>query len=152
MPTRARLDRRRPPDLRLVAPAVAAWAVVLVGILAGPAVAVGADRAGRGVLRCCSVRRGCPALVRAVAGCALAAGVVVTAHAWLLAAEHPLRAAAERGAAATVRVQLRDDPHPIRAAGVRRPAGRRHPGPGRRHRPAGRGRRRAVGGRRPRSC
>ena len=40
--------------------------------------------------------------------------MVITAHT-VLVDRHPLRAAAERGAAATVRLQLRDDPHPIRA-------------------------------------
>ena len=47
-------------------------------------------------------------------GAALAAGLVVTAHTLALH-EHPLRAAAERGAAATLTVVVRDDPHALRS-------------------------------------
>ncbi len=107
-------QRRGPPDLRLVAPAMAAWAAVLVGIHGGPAAAIGVTALAAG-LTAWSLRRGRPAWIRAVAGCTLAAGVVISAHAALVA-WHPLRAAAQHGAAATVRVQLRDDPRPIRAA------------------------------------
>ena len=104
--------RRHPPDLRLAAPALAAWAVVLGGIVGGPTWALLLTVLAAGAVGW-SARRGGATVLRAVAGCALAAGLVASAHVWL-ADRHPLRAAAERGAAATVRVELRDDPHPIR--------------------------------------
>lgn len=47
------------------------------------------------------------------AGCAAAAGLVVTAHV-LLVAWHPVHAAADLGAAATLEVVVRDDPRPVR--------------------------------------
>ena len=123
----------RPPDLRLVPAALAAWAVVLLGIGFGPVAAVcaavistvgitaaalvlatGAPPAAGAPARAThSVRHG-PAVL-AAAGCAAAASVVVTAHTLLLV-QHPLREPAERGAAATVRLVLRDDPRPIRDA------------------------------------
>ncbi|MGE3285649.1 MAG: DNA internalization-related competence protein ComEC/Rec2 [Pseudonocardia sp.] len=54
--------------------------------------------------------------VLAAAACAAAAGLVVAAHG-LLVAVHPLGPAAERGAAATLRVVLTDDPQPVREGG-----------------------------------
>ena len=102
-----------PPDLRLVVPAAAVWVVALVGIIAG-AVAAIAVTAVAGVLTAVGMwRAGWPAWVNAVAGCALAGGVVISAQAMMLA-QHPLRVAAERGAAATVSLQLRDDPRLLR--------------------------------------
>src|SRR4051794_6653212 len=116
----------RPPDLRLVPAALAAWAVVLIGIGFGP-VAAGVAA----VISTLAIIAAVPALaaaprwafrgrryastVLAAAGCAAAAAVVVTAHTLLLV-QHPLREPAERGAAATVRVVLRDDPRPVRDA------------------------------------
>ncbi|WP_433556241.1 ComEC/Rec2 family competence protein [Pseudonocardia xinjiangensis] len=123
----------RPPDLRLVPAALAAWAVVLLGIGLGPVAGVcaavistvgiiaaalvlarSARRAAGTPARATSSARHGPAVL-AAAGCAAAASVVVTAHTLLLV-QHPLREPAERGAAATVRVVLRDDPRPIRDA------------------------------------
>ncbi len=110
-------EPRRPPDLRMVPAALAVWAVVLVGIGLGPV-------AGAVVLLGCvllvaatlvrhrsAARAGA---VLAAAGCAAAAGIVVTAHV-LLVEGHPLRAPAERGAAATLRIVVTDDPRPILA-------------------------------------
>jgi competence protein ComEC len=105
--------RRHPPDFRLAPSALAVWAVVLLGVVLGSAVAIGLTAAAA-VLAAVSLRPGTPMALRAVTGCALAAGMVITAHT-MLVDRHPLRAAAERGAAATVRLRLDDDPHPIRA-------------------------------------
>ncbi|TWF75770.1 competence protein ComEC [Pseudonocardia hierapolitana] len=106
----------RPPDLRLVPAAVAVWAVVLLGIGLGPV-------AGVAVLVACAllagvsvVRRRGAAWVLAAGGCAGAAALVVTAHT-LLVDRHPLRTPAERGAAASVRVVVADDPRPLRSPG-----------------------------------
>jgi DNA internalization-related competence protein ComEC/Rec2/DNA polymerase III delta subunit len=138
-----------PPDLRLVPAALAAWATVLAGLGGGWVVSGGvsvvagivvatvlrgwavgdptADRRPRSPTR---GGRGVPARgsgpragVLAAAACAAAAGLVVTAQG-LLVAWHPLHAAAERGAAATLRVVLTDDPLPLRDDGYgSRPAG-----------------------------
>jgi competence protein ComEC len=98
-----------PPDLRLVPAALAVWAVVLLGLGLGPW--AGAAVAVVGAVVALHSRR--RAAVLAVAGCAAAAGVVIGAHT-LVVATHPLRAHAERGAAATLRVVLDDDPRPLR--------------------------------------
>jgi competence protein ComEC len=110
-------EPRRPPDLRLVPAALAVWTVMLLGIGLGPVAALGAGAAATVILAVVAMpalrpRRGAPAVL-AAAGCAAAAAVVATAHALLLV-QHPLREPAERGAAATLRVVLRDDPRPIR--------------------------------------
>jgi competence protein ComEC len=103
------------PDLRLVPAAAAVWAVMLLGLSFGP-VAGGAV-----ALAACAatviVHRGrrSPALL-AAAGTAAAAGVVIAAHA-LLVTTHPLHEQALRGAAATLRVVLRDDPRTLRTSG-----------------------------------
>ncbi len=119
-------EPRRPPDLRLAPAALAAWGVVLLGVTLGPPAAIAALIAAVLLAVAAAVRvrrrqrqghrrvRGA-ATVLAAAGCAAAAGLVVTSHA-LLVAQHPLREPAERGAAATVRVVVRDDPRPVRAA------------------------------------
>ncbi|WP_255621757.1 ComEC/Rec2 family competence protein [Pseudonocardia sp. DSM 110487] len=117
------LDPPRPPDLRLVPAALAVWAVVLLGIglgpIAGVAMLIGCVLlVGVTVVR----RRGAP-WVLAAGGCAGAAALVVTAHA-LLVDRHPLRAPAERGAAAAMRVVVADDPRPIRTAGYGAQPGR----------------------------
>ena len=105
---------RHPPDLRLVVPAAGVWAVMLVGIVAGAAAAVTVTVLAGAVTAVAVLRAGCPSWVRAVAGCAAAAGVVICVQATSLA-QHPLRDAAERGAAATVSLELRDDPRVIRS-------------------------------------
>ena len=111
----------RPLDLRLVPAAAGVWAVVLLGLSGGPRAGIVATGAAGVVLVVALGRRGrvAPALV-AAAGCAVAAGLLVTIQAVALR-EHPLRPAAERGAAATVHVVVRDDPRAVRstAAGGR---------------------------------
>ncbi|HWM60279.1 MAG TPA: ComEC/Rec2 family competence protein [Pseudonocardia sp.] len=106
---------QRAPDLRLVPPALATWGVVLLGVVAGPLVPIGLAAAAALITLSCW-RRGGSSVLTAASGCAAAAGLVITTHMLLLGA-HPLRAPAERGAAATARVVLSDDPHPIRTAG-----------------------------------
>jgi competence protein ComEC len=90
---------------------------MLIGLGFGPLAVLGAGAAATVILAVFALpalrpRRGAPAVL-AAAGCAAAAAVVATAHALLLV-HHPLREPAERGAAATLRVVLRDDPRPIR--------------------------------------
>ncbi|MCX6463882.1 MAG: ComEC/Rec2 family competence protein, partial [Pseudonocardiales bacterium] len=70
------------------------------------------DRRGPGGL---AAGGGSRAGVRAAAACAAAAGLVVAAHG-LLVGLHPLREPATAGAAATLRVVVRDDPRAIRTA------------------------------------
>jgi len=97
---------------------------VLVALAAGPVGAAVAGTAAVGALLWSLRRRSrWSSGVLAATACALAAGAVVTAQV-LLVAHHPLRAAAERGAAATVRVVLSDDPRPLRDEGYgARPGG-----------------------------
>jgi competence protein ComEC len=79
--------------------------------VAGGAVALAACTATVIVHR----RRRSPALL-AAAGTAAAAGIVIAAHA-LLVTTNPLHEQALRGAAATLRVVLRDDPRSLRTSG-----------------------------------
>ncbi len=103
------------PDLRLVPAAAAAWAVMLLGLGFGP-MAGGAVALGAGVVAVIAHHgRRSPALL-AAAGTAAAAGIVIAAHT-LLVTTHPLHEQAHRGAAATVRVVLRDDPRALRTSG-----------------------------------
>jgi competence protein ComEC len=104
----------RPPDLRLVPAALAAWAVELVAIGLGPVVGGGLT-ALAAVTALLAWRCGWAPQAVAVAGCVAAAGLVVTAQVGLVAV-HPLRGAAERGASATVGAMVVDDPRAIRAA------------------------------------
>jgi len=108
----------RLPDLRLVPAALATWVVVLLGLYTGPAggAVAGGLAGGALVAALRGSRRAGPAaaVVVAAAGAALAAGLVVTAHTLALHM-HPLHAAAERGAAATLTVVVRDDPHALRS-------------------------------------
>jgi competence protein ComEC len=122
MRTHEEAPGRRPPDLRLVPAALAVWAVVLLGLLLEPfgggcaALLAGAVAVGVWLRRR-------SAAVMAMAACAAAAGVVITAQTMAVAL-HPLHDPAERGASATVRVEVRDDPRPVRAAGYgARPGG-----------------------------
>jgi competence protein ComEC len=114
-------EPRARPDLRLVPAALATWAVVLFGITAGPLGGIAGTALAVvglvGVLARTRRRPGRtgPALL-AAAGCALAAGVLITTHA-VQVQGHPLRVAAERGSAATMRVVLTDDPRAITTAG-----------------------------------
>ncbi|MHA6781229.1 ComEC/Rec2 family competence protein [Pseudonocardia saturnea] len=101
---------RRPPDLRLVPAALAAWVSVLVGLHLGPVAAAVLSGVAAGTALIVRTRR--PVLL-AAAACAAAAGLVVTAHGTLLV-QHPLRAAAESGAAATLRLVTTDDPRRVR--------------------------------------
>jgi len=115
-----------PPDLRLVPAALGAWASSLVGLRIGwEAALVLAGLATLTVAATWSFRRGVGRrawLVRA-AGAIVAAGAATVAVALVTAAHahhadtHPLRAAAAAGAAATVRVELADDPRPLRRPG-----------------------------------
>ena len=100
------------PDLRLLPAALVTWVVVLLGLHTGPAGGAVAIGAGSCALLA-GLRRRAPILV-AAAGCAVASGLVVTAHTLALHG-HPLRAAAERGAAATLTVVVRDDPRALRS-------------------------------------
>ena len=91
----------RPPDMRLAPAAGAAWAVMLLGLHTGPAGGVvGAALAGGLLLGGLLGRR---AVLVAAGGCSLAAALVITAHAVMLR-DHPVRAAAGRGATATLHV------------------------------------------------
>ena len=135
----------RPPDLRLVPAAGAAWAVVLLGLHSGPVGGVvGAALAGGLLLGGLLGRR---AVLVAAGGCALAAALVVTAHAVMLRG-HPVRAAAGAG--------RRGDParrrrrRPARTALLRRrPAARCDAGAGARGAACGADRGWAVDRRRP---
>ena len=108
------------PDLRLIPGAVVVWAVLLLGLGAGPGGAAAAAGVAVVVLAA-ALRHGGrgSAVLIAAAGCAAVAGLLVLAHTLALR-EHPLRPAADRGAAATLHVVVRDDPHAVRA--VRRGA------------------------------
>jgi len=111
---------RPPVDLRLVPAAAAAWAVMLLGLGAGP-VAGALVACVAAVLAC--LRRRSPVLL-AAAGTAAAAGIVIASHTFLVAS-HPLHDQALRGAAATLRVLLRDDPRTLRTSGQPGPAAAR---------------------------
>ncbi|HEY3896260.1 MAG TPA: DNA internalization-related competence protein ComEC/Rec2 [Pseudonocardiaceae bacterium] len=102
-------------DLRLVPAALAGWGVVLAGLFIG---SLAAFTLGAGALLAGGVaaRRAGSAVVLALGGVAAALSLVVGTQAWQ-AEHHPLRALAERGSAATVAVQLRDDPRPIASPG-----------------------------------
>jgi len=111
----ARAEGRQPADLRLVPAAVVAWLVVVAAVAPGPAIgsAVGVGIAVLAVLAMVGCWWFGRPLLLAVGGCAAAAAVVATAHAWSVD-RHPLREPAERAAAAELRVVLRDDPRTIR--------------------------------------
>lgn len=113
---------RQGPDLRLVPAALAMWATMLLGLGLGP-VAATAATALTGVLAVAAgLRRWAPVVI-ATAGCAAAAGLVITLHT-LATTQHPLHGLAERGSSATLRVVLRDDPRPVLGAGYgSRPSG-----------------------------
>jgi competence protein ComEC len=105
------------PDLRLLPAALAAWAVALAGLHLGwpAAAALGAAGAGAVVAGARSRRRWGAAVLGA-GGVAAALALVVGGHAWT-AGHHPVHLAAERGAAATLEVVLRDDPRPVASPG-----------------------------------
>jgi competence protein ComEC len=113
---------RHPPDLRLVPAALATWAVTLLGLGFGSVAAALVAGLGAVVALVAGLRSRAPAAV-AVGGCAAAAGLVIGAHT-LLVAVHPLREQAQRGAAATLRVVLKDDPRTLPGTGYgSRPGG-----------------------------
>lgn len=108
----------RQPDLRLVPAALAGWGVVLAGLYLGWQAA--AVLGGAGVLAVALGLRGAgarwaPGLL-AAGGVTAALALVIGAHAWQVE-HHPLRAAAERGAATTLVVTLHGDPIPIAGRG-----------------------------------
>ncbi|MGH3984238.1 MAG: DNA internalization-related competence protein ComEC/Rec2 [Pseudonocardiaceae bacterium] len=108
-------------DLRLVPAALAGWAVVLTGLHLGSVAAVAL---GAGALLAAGVvvLRGRSAAMLAVSGAAASLALVVGAQAWQVE-RHPVRAGAEGGLAATVSVQLSDDPQAVNSSGYggRRP-------------------------------
>lgn len=103
-------------DLRLVPAALLSWLTAILGLLAGwrpvsvvavlAAVLMVAGWRGR------LGRYRVAAPVLAASGCVAAVGLVVTVQVAVLTS-HPLRAAAERSAAATVRVVVAGDPTPV---------------------------------------
>lgn len=108
-------EDRAPADLRLVPAALAGWAVVLAGLYLGFPVAVGLG--GVGLLAAgAAALTGRSETVLAVGGVSAALAAVVGAQLWQVE-HHPVRAAAQRGSAATVVVELRDDPHAVASAG-----------------------------------
>ena len=105
------------PDLRLLPAALAAWAVALAGLHLGWAAAVALGAAGVGaVVAGARSRRPWSAAVLGAGGVAAALALVVGGHAWT-AGHHPVHQAADRGAAATLEVVLRDDPRPVASPG-----------------------------------
>lgn len=110
-----------PHDLRLVPAALAGWGVVLAGLYLGSVTAAALGVVALLVTGLAVLRRRSAGLL-AVGGVSLALALVVGVQA-AQAEHHPLRAAAQRGAVATVVVQLGDDPRPVRtpAYGGQRP-------------------------------
>ncbi len=114
-------------DLRLVPAALAVWAVLLAGLLAGPVVAAGVTvTAAAGFVAALTPRcrtRTWAGGALATAGCAAAAGLVITLNMFEVNA-HPLAGPAAHGASARLRVELTDDPRPLRGTGYgARPGG-----------------------------
>ncbi|MDT7578030.1 MAG: competence protein ComEC, partial [Pseudonocardiales bacterium] len=105
---------QRVPDLRLVPAAAAVWAVMALGLALGPVVGAAVALVAAG-LTVVAHRRRRSSVLLAAAGCTAAAGLVIGAHS-LLVSTHPLHDLAERGAAATLRVVVRDDPRAVTTA------------------------------------
>jgi competence protein ComEC len=91
------------------------WAVVLCGLCLGSLVAAALGTVGL-LIAGTAALRGRPAAVLAMGGVAAALALVVGTQAWQVE-HHPMRAAAERGAAATMVVHLRDDPRAVPSPG-----------------------------------
>ncbi|WP_132432750.1 DNA internalization-related competence protein ComEC/Rec2 [Pseudonocardia endophytica] len=115
--------------MRLVPAALWTWGSVLCGLLGGAAGGIAAALVSATVLITgLMLARTAPRAARyrsgllAAGGCAVAAAVLITVHASALE-QNPLRAAAERGSAAEVRVRLTDDPRPLQQAGFGGQAG-----------------------------
>ncbi|HEX6403890.1 MAG TPA: DNA internalization-related competence protein ComEC/Rec2 [Pseudonocardiaceae bacterium] len=108
-------------DLRLVPAALVGWAMVLCGLHFGPIVAAGFGAVGVLVAGAAALRGRSPAFL-AMAGVVAALALVVGTQTWQVE-RHPVRAAAERGLAATVTVRLHDDPRAVASPGYggRRP-------------------------------
>jgi competence protein ComEC len=102
-------------DLRLVPAALAGWAVVLSGLYLGSMAAAGLGAVGL-LFAGVAATRGRSAAILAVGGVVAALALVVGTQAWQVE-HHPVRAAAERGSAATVMVSLRDDPRAVASPG-----------------------------------
>jgi competence protein ComEC len=106
-------------DFRLVPAAVSVWAVVLAGLCGGWQVAalcglIATLVAGAVLLRWRWHRVAAGVIAAAALAAAAAGGLGL--RMWQVA-EHPLRAAAERGDSATIRVEVTDRPRPVRATG-----------------------------------
>ena len=116
--SRAGADGAARPDLRLVPAAALGWLTALAGLVCGWAVCavitalalLGAGLVSRSRSRVGRYRAAAGMLV--AAGCVAAVGLATTAATWQLS-HHPLRAYAERGGAATLRVTLTGDPAPV---------------------------------------
>lgn len=108
-------------DLRLVPAALAGWAVVLTGLHLG-SVAAAAWGVGALLAAGVAVLRGRSAAMLAVGGAAASLALVASVQAWQVE-HHPVRAGAQGGSAATVSVQLSDDPQAVNSSGYggRRP-------------------------------
>jgi len=102
-------------DLRLVPVALTGWTVVLSGLYLGCVVAAALGAVGLLIAAAAALRGRC-ALVIAVGGVAAAMALVVATQTWQME-HHPLRAAAQRGSAATLVVHLRDDPRSVASPG-----------------------------------
>jgi competence protein ComEC len=110
-------------DLRLVPSALLSWLVALLGLAVGWQAASAACCLGGLVAvvtlvaasRRPAARRGRCWGIFAAAGCVAAVGLVVAIQCFQLA-RHPLRHAADRSAAATVRIVLSGDPAPVLSA------------------------------------
>lgn len=106
------------PDLRLAPAALTGWLVVLAGLrlgwIAPTALGVASVVAVLVGGRC--ARRGWSAGLLAAGGVGFALALLIGAHAWRVE-HHPVRAAADRGSAATLTVTVTDDPYPLDTPG-----------------------------------
>jgi competence protein ComEC len=102
-------------DLRLVPAALVGWAVVFCGLHLGSIAAVGLGAAGM-LVGGAAALRGRSSTILAMAGVVAALALAVGTQTWQVE-HHPVRAAAERGSAATVTVRLDDDPRAVASPG-----------------------------------
>lgn len=106
------------PDLRLAPAALTGWLVVLAGLHLGWAAAVGLGIVGllAALAGVRAARRRWSAGLLAAAGVGVALALLIGGHAWHVE-HHPVHRAADRGSAATLTMELSDDPHPIDTPG-----------------------------------